>query len=173
VAQPTRNELDRFVTDHYPRVVATVGMITGDRQGAADAVQDALVGYLAKPPARAIENLPAWIVAVASNRLRDAHRTRAAESRAFAKVGVSPEGVEDATTMLDVDLQRALDRLPARQRRICALHYLLDLSVEETAATMGISPGTVKTQLFRARATLAAALRPDASETAGTEELSA
>jgi RNA polymerase sigma factor (sigma-70 family) len=158
VVQPTRSDLERFVSDHYPRVVATVGMITGDRQNAADAVQDALVGYLAKPPARAIENLPAWITAVASNRLRDAHRTRAAESRAVAKAGVTPEAVEDATEMLDIDLQRALDRLPARQRRICALHYLLDLSVDDVASAMGISAGTVKTQLFRARATLAAAL---------------
>ena len=164
MAQPTRSDLDRFVAEHYPRVVATVGMITGDRQGAPDAVQDALVGYLAKPPVRPIENLPAWITAVASNRLRDAHRTRAAESRAFSRVGLAPEGVEDAAEMLDVDLQRALDRLPARQRRICALHYLLDLSVDETAAAMGVSTGTVKTQLFRARATLAAALRPGASE---------
>lgn len=164
MTHPTRSDLDRFVLEHYPRVVATVAMITGDRQNAADAVQDALVGYLAKPPARAIENLPAWITAVASNRLRDTHRTRAAEARAFAKVGATPEAVDDVSEMLDLDLQRALDRLPARQRRICALHYLLDLSVEEVASAMGISSGTVKTQLFRARAALAAALGPGVAD---------
>jgi RNA polymerase sigma factor (sigma-70 family) len=164
VAQPTRTDLERFVAEHYPRVVATVAMITGDRQGAPDAVQDALVGYLAKPPAAPIENLPAWITAVASNRLRDGHRRRGAESRAFAKIGVTPEAIEDASSLLDVDLQAALDKLPPRQRRICALHYLLDLSVDDVAAAMGVSTGTVKTQLFRARATLAAALRPAAEE---------
>lgn len=160
MAEPTRTDLERFVADHYPRVVATVGMITGDRQGAPDAVQDALVGYLASPPVPHIDNLPAWITAVASNRLRDAHRRRSAEARAFAKVGVTPEAIEDAHALLDVDLQAALDALPDRQRRICALHYLLDLSVDEVAAAMGVSSGTVKTQLFRARAKLAAALRP-------------
>jgi RNA polymerase sigma factor (sigma-70 family) len=166
VAQPTRTDLERFAAEHYPRVVATVAMITGDRQAAPDAVQDALVGYLAAPPAQTIDNLPAWITAVASNRLRDAHRRRAAESRAFAKVGVTPEGVEDARALLDVDLQAALDDLPERQRRICALHYLLDLSVDDVATAMGISTGTVKTQLFRARAKLAAALRPADAEVA-------
>lgn len=166
MAQPTRTDLERFAAEHYPRVVATVAMITGDRQGAPDAVQDALVGYLAAPPAQVIDNLPAWITAVASNRLRDAHRRRAAESRAFAKVGVTPEGVEDARALLDVDLQAALDALPERQRRICALHYLLDLSVDDVATAMGISAGTVKTQLFRARAKLAATLRPADAEVA-------
>ena len=161
MAQPDRARLDEFVAQHYGRVVAAVAMITGNRQDAADAVQDALVGYLAQPPARAVENLSAWITAVASNRLRDGHRTRNAEARAFAKVGVAPERHEDQVQMLDVDLQRALDALPPRQRRICALHYLLDQSVEQVADILGISTGTVKTQLFRARKTLAAALQAE------------
>ena len=92
--------------------------------------------------------------------MRDAQRRRAAEARAFAKIGVSPDGVEDARALLDVDLRDALDRLPPGQRRICELHYLGDLSVDQVAATLRVSPGTVKTQLFRARATLANALRP-------------
>ncbi len=166
VARPTRTDLESFVSDHYPRVVATVGMITGDRQNAADAVQDALVGYLASPPAFPIDSLPAWITTVASRRLRDAQRRRAAEARAFAKVGVTPESIEDATAMLDVDLRRAIEALPDRQRLICALHYLLDLSVDDVAAATGVTSGTVKTQLSRARAKLAAALRPASAEIA-------
>ena len=165
-AKPTRADLELFVSEHYPRVVATVAMITGDRQNAADAVQDALVGYLASPPTATIENLPAWITTVASRRLRDGHRRRAAESRAFAKVGVSPDAIEDASALLDVDLRRAIEALPERQRRILALHYLLDLSVDDVAAASGVTSGTVKTQLFRARAKLAAALRPVGEELA-------
>jgi RNA polymerase sigma-70 factor (ECF subfamily) len=48
--------------------------------------------------------------------------------------------------------------LPERQREIVLLHYYLDASVADTAAAMGISEGTVKTQLHRARAKLADAL---------------
>lgn len=151
-------DLDAFVTNDYGKVVAAVGMITGNRQDAADAVQDALVGLLAAPPAKPIANLAAWITVVASNRARDRHRTRAAESRAFAKVGESPETIEDQLGMLDVDLQRALDSLPLQQRRVCALHYLADQSVEQIAVALGVSTGTVKTQLHRARKALATAL---------------
>ena len=81
-------ELDVFVESEYPKVVAAVGLITGNRQDAADAVQDAIVGYLASPPDREIRNLAAWFTVVASNRARDLQRTRSAESRALGKVGV-------------------------------------------------------------------------------------
>lgn len=152
-------DLNAFIANDYPRVVAAVGMITGNRQDAADAVQDALVGLIAKPPAKPIENLPAWLIVVASNRARDRHRTRMAEQRAFAKLGSIEDSVEDELSMLDLDLQRALDALPPQQRRICAMHYLADQSVDQVAAALGVTAGTVKTQLFRGRKALAAALR--------------
>jgi len=46
--------------------------------------------------------------------------------------------------------------LPARQRLACSLFYILDLSLEEVAETMGISSGAVGSHLNRART----ALRP-------------
>ena len=52
----------------------------------------------------------------------------------------------------------AIRGLPERQRLAVVLHYLDDLPVQEVAAVMGISDGTVKTTLFKARASLAAAL---------------
>ena len=161
-------DLEAFVANDYGRVVAAVGMITGNRQDAADAVQDALVGLLAKPPARPIDNLPAWLIVVASNRARDRYRTKAAEQRAFAKLGTIEDAVEDRIELLDLDLQRALDGLPPQQRRICAMHYLADQSVEQVAAALGVSAGTVKTQLFRGRRALAAALTVE-TEPAGVD----
>jgi RNA polymerase sigma-70 factor (ECF subfamily) len=163
VAERTRVDLDAFVANEYPKVVAAVGMITGNRQDAADAVQDAIVGFLAKPPSREITNVAAWITVVASNRARDIRRSRAAESRALAKVGVaqeiSGESVDAATDSLDIDVKAAIERLPLQQRQVCVLHYLLDQSVETIAEGLGVSEGTIKTQLFRARKTLAVALR--------------
>lgn len=159
MAERVRGDLDAFVADEYPRVVAAVGLITGNRQDAADAVQDALVGYLANPPRREIANLAAWITVVASNRARDIRRSRAAESRALARVGVEEGSVEAATAGLDIDVTAALATLPARQRQVSVLHYLLDQSVESIAEGLGVSEGTVKTQLHRARAALAARLR--------------
>lgn len=152
-------DLELFVATEYPQVVAAVGLITGDRQGAADAVQDAIVGYLAKPPSRRVDNLAAWITVVASNRARDRYRSRAAEERALARVGVEPEEIHDAIGLLDVDVVQALNSLPLQQRQVCTLHYLFDQSVETIAEGLGVSTGTVKTQLHRARKALAARLR--------------
>jgi len=161
VAEQIRVDLDRFVATEYPKVVAAVGLITGNRQDAADAVQDALVGYLAKPPSREIRNLAAWITVVASNRARDLQRARSVEARALARVGVTDESVDDALAALDVDVVAAINALPLQQRQVCVLHYLLDQSVETIAEGLGVSEGTIKTQLHRARKALAARLRKE------------
>jgi RNA polymerase sigma-70 factor, ECF subfamily len=154
-------DLESFVAHEYPQVVAAVGLITGDRQGAADAVQDAILGFLAKPPQHPVNNVAAWITVVASNRARDAYRRRSAEQRALGRLGPVEEATTDAVELLDLDVREALMALPQRQRQVAALHYLLDQSVETIAEGLGVSEGTVKTQLFRARKALAARLRKE------------
>lgn len=57
-----------------------------------------------------------------------------------------------------VDVARALAGLPRRQREATVLRYYLALSVEEIAATLGVSEGAAKTTLFRARQALAETL---------------
>ena len=161
MAEKTRVDLDVFVATEYPKVVAAVGLITGNRQDAADAVQDAIVGYLAAPPQREIRNLAAWITVVASNRMRDTQRSRLAEARALERRGVDPDTVEDELHTLDLDLRAALERLSPQQREVCVLHYLLDHSVETIAEGLGVSEGSVKTQLHRARKSLATLIRKE------------
>ena len=161
MAEKTRVDLDVFVATEYPKVVAAVGLITGNRQDAPDAVQDAIVGYLAAPPQREIRNLAAWITVVASNRMRDTQRSRLAEARALERRGVDPDTVEDELHTLDLDLRAALERLSPQQREVCVLHYLLDHSVETIAEGLGVSEGSVKTQLHRARKSLATLIRKE------------
>lgn len=62
------------------------------------------------------------------------------------------------TDALMVDIERAVAALPRRQRQAIELVYLLDLPVQEAAAVLGCSPGTVKSQLSKARAHLRPAL---------------
>jgi len=52
----------------------------------------------------------------------------------------------------------ALAGLPLRERQAAVLYYVNDRSVAEVAAALGVSDGSVKTLLSRARAHLAAAL---------------
>ncbi|TAL42521.1 MAG: sigma-70 family RNA polymerase sigma factor [Salinibacterium sp.] len=161
VAERIQIDLDIFVAQDYPQVVAAVGLITGNRQDAADAVQDAIVGFLAKPPSHPVTNLAAWFTVVASNRVRDGYRSQGARDRALAKLGPPKDEANDAIELLDVDVMNALKQLPLQQRQVCALHYLMDQSVETIAEGLAVSPGTVKTQLHRARKTLAARLRKE------------
>ena len=154
----TRIDLDVFVATEYAKVVSAVAMIAGSRDDAADAVQDALVGFIANPPAREIRNIAAWITVVAANRARDRHRSRASEARALGRIGVNEIAADPIVDTLDIDLQAALRALPDQQREECGLHYLLDKSVVQVAEGLGVSEGTVKTQLFRARKAMAKTL---------------
>jgi RNA polymerase sigma factor (sigma-70 family) len=56
--------------------------------------------------------------------------------------------------MLRHTLLPAVLQLPARQRAVLVLRYFEDLSIEETAATLECSVGTVKSQTHRALARL-------------------
>ena len=53
-----------------------------------------------------------------------------------------------------LDLRDALTKLPARQRATVVLRYWADASVTETAAALGCTEGTVKSQTARALSTL-------------------
>jgi RNA polymerase sigma-70 factor (ECF subfamily) len=53
----------------------------------------------------------------------------------------------------------AFRKLPERQREVFVLRYIEDLSTAEAAATLGLSPGSVKRHLFRAIHRLRESLR--------------
>lgn len=164
---PPAVDLDRFMAEDYPGVVAAVRLITGDRTAAEDAVQDALVRLLSAPPAEPLRSVAAWVTVVASNAARSVHRRAGSEARALERVAHrrtveapdDAEAVAQNRTVLD-----ALAHLPLGQRQVCVLHYYLDMPVAHVAAGLGVSEGTVKTQLHRARAALATALGQDGEE---------
>ena len=145
-------ELRRFVEEDYSRVVAAVALITGERSSAQDAVQDALVKAW---PRAGLRNPAGWITVVASNTARSGLRRRRSEEHAYMRLAAAPRPEEAPE---ERHLLSAVQSLPGLQRRVVILHYYLDLSVADTASSLGCTEGTVKTSLHRARAALAAAL---------------
>lgn len=142
----------------YPRLVAGVTLITGNRAAAEDAVQEALArAWERSERGEQIESLPAWVTRVAMNLSKSRLRRMRVETKHRAEIaGV----VADSGTTSDsrIDVGRALAELPHRQREVTVLRYYLGLNVGEIAQTLELNEGTVKTSLFRARKALAAAL---------------
>lgn len=147
-----RPSLEAFVRTDYPRVVAAVGFASGDHVGAEDAVHDVLASLLGSEIE--VRDPRAFIVTAAMNRVRSRERRRGAERRALDRFRAQPPLPGDPPVAVDDEILAALRALPHRQRETVALHYLLDMAVADVATTLGVSVGTVKTQLHRARATL-------------------
>lgn len=97
----------------------------------------------------------AWVVHTALNyRVSRWRRTR--REVALATNTDSVSAATQDTLGDDSWLVQALRELPQRQREVTVLRLLLDLDTHQTAATLGIAPGTVTTHLHRALTTLRA-----------------
>jgi RNA polymerase sigma factor (sigma-70 family) len=73
-----------------------------------------------------------------------------------ATADLTDAGVPSSSDTSDAthDLWQAMERLPRRQRAVVVLRYFEDLSEAETAALLGCSVGTVKSQASKALAKL-------------------
>jgi len=146
-----------FFERNAPRLVRLCLLTTLDREAAADAAQEALtrawrdwarVGAAGSDPA-------AWTRTVALNLCRNRWRRLARQARLAPRTYIVDSRSDDPP---DIDLQRALRRLPVRQREAVVLHYWADLDVDACVRAMAVSPGSVKQHLSRARRRLAAEL---------------
>ena len=145
-----------FLAKDYGRLVAAVALVSGSRPAAEDAVQEALVrAWERTTKGEAIDSLGAWVATVALNVSRSGVRRKMAERRARQRLGVSPVATRERSDGDVIDVERAVAELPRRQREVVVLRYLLDLNTAETASTLRINEGTVKSELSRARAALA------------------
>ena len=127
----------------------------GDWHRAEDLVQVTLTKiYVAWPKIRRDGSVDAYsrkiMVRAAIDESRRAYRRRESVVDTLPEnSSIPPVGVEDS-----VDVRRALAQLPAGQRAVVVLRYWEDLSVTETAAALGKSEGTIKSQSAKGLATL-------------------
>jgi RNA polymerase sigma-70 factor (sigma-E family) len=133
-----------------------------DDVAAEELAQEAFVRVFLRPrtlrdPAAAPAYLRRAVVNLAFDRSRRIARERDRAAR-LAGVGSPSQPDPDA----GLDLLHALARLPERRRACVVLRYYLDLTEADTAAALGVSVGTVKSQTHKALLQLRATLEPAA-----------
>ncbi|MDG4793552.1 SigE family RNA polymerase sigma factor [Micromonospora sp. WMMD1082] len=154
-SSPLEEEFRDFVTARSGALLRTAYLLTGDWGIAEDLLQTALTKtYLAWKRLGRIEAIEPYARRVMVNTSTSWWRRRWHGER---PTEVLPEraAADEIEQQLDRDvLWRHLRALPARQRAVLVLRFYEDMSEAQTAALLGISPGTVKSQTFRALATL-------------------
>jgi RNA polymerase sigma-70 factor, ECF subfamily len=152
------DRIERFAADGYARLVRAVAVYCGDRAAAEDAVQEAMAkAWDRLDRGVAIDALDRWTAVVAFNAVRSRFRSLRREDLTDTLLA-DGAGASDGHPDPDGALLAAVRQLPHRQRVSVLLVYYLDLPLREAAGVMGVSEGTVKNALFRARQTLAARL---------------
>jgi len=157
---------------HNQRLFRTARAILRDDAEAEDALQEAYVqAYRALPGFRGEAQLSTWLVRIVANEALGRLRKR----RRGAQVIVLGADAESAEEPMDPDnaaqperaaeraqsrrlIEARIDALPEAFRAVFVLRAVEELSVEETAAALGIPAATVRTRYFRARALLREAL---------------
>lgn len=140
----------------YHQVVALVFVLSGSRWAAEELTQDAFVeAHRRWATISSYDDPGAWVRKVAVNKARSRGRRIGAEARAYAKHTIRNRELPSELPESADEFWAVVRSLPERQAQIVSLHYLDDRPVDDIAQLLGINAGTVKTQLHRARATLA------------------
>jgi RNA polymerase sigma-70 factor, ECF subfamily len=155
--------VEELFARHHGEIYAYLIRMLRDPELAADLTQDAFVkAYRAYDNLEKPENARAWLYQIAHRVALD-HIRRGKIVRFLPWTGESRGASPSAEhlvmeTRLSGDLQRALDRIPERQRAALLLAELHDLTGLELAAALGVSHVAARALLTRARESLRQAL---------------
>lgn len=151
---------------------------------ALDIVQDAMLKLTEKYAEHPVTEMPMLFQRILQNTIRDHYRRQRVRALWTTPVsslfGNDSDGDADPLETLEVEddaragerpaeqleqsqvvalIEKALEKLPARQREAFLLRYWEELDVAEAAAIMGCSEGSVKTHCSRATRSLATMLQ--------------
>jgi RNA polymerase sigma-70 factor (ECF subfamily) len=153
-----RTAFAELVRRHRDRLWAVALRTLGDREDAADALQEALISaYRSAHRFRGDSAVTTWLHRIVVNACLDRVRRRSARPTVpLADTDPVPVPPVDSDTALDV--RAALARLPVEQRAALVLVDVQGYSVAEAAEILDVAEGTVKSRCARGRARLAALL---------------
>jgi len=145
----------RLLYERYaPRVYAVVRRIAGDDDIAQDYAQEAWIRAIrALPTFRGDARFSTWLHRIAVNAALQALRKSETRTRREAPMPETvPVGPSPGDTLLERRLESAMDRLPDGMRQVLILHDVEGYTHEEIGEVLGVTSGTSKSQLFKARA---------------------
>lgn len=144
---------------HRDFVLRVAARYAGDEALALDAAQETFVYLLKKLPTLTLSGrLSTYLYPIARSTAVTLRRRRGHLRFTTDPAPATPAPLAP-TPDLDATLRAAVEGLPEDQREVLLLRVLEGLSVEETAAAVGVPPGTVKSRLYHALAKLRE--RPD------------
>jgi RNA polymerase sigma-70 factor (ECF subfamily) len=150
-----------LVQRHQVRLWAVALRTLGDREEAADALQDALLSaYRSAGSYRGDARVTTWLHRVVVNACLDRVRRRRARPTVPLPEDTDPADPRDALAEREtaIEIEAALSALPEEQRAALVLVDVQGMSVEDVAQVLGIPTGTVKSRCSRGRARLAVSL---------------
>lgn len=170
LSTPSRSEdgdatlrFERLIAPHLGDASAIAQSISHDRSGGEDALQNAALKAWRKMDQLHNEgSARAWFLMIVVNECRSAGRRRW-----LLVLDNQPRAAEEWPEALDerADVRRAMQRLNARDRVVLSLRYLLDMSIDEVAQMLKVSPSAVKARTARALRRFHALLGNEGGET--------
>ena len=160
-----KSAFDALVLRHQAKAVLIAQGVLRNFELAKDASQNAFAkAYFGLKHFREEANFKTWLFKIVLNEARDVYRKE--KARGLFKFQTNRETEEGEESILEAvpattasprevfeakeakeRLERALNRLPERERGVFILRYLNDLSLAEIAETLGMALGTVKAHL--------------------------
>ena len=140
----------------YPRLAGWVRRLVDDDDTAHEIASEAFTRLLARWSA--LDNPQSYLYMIATNLVRDHWRKTGRERKALQAVQAGVASDPSYQPAQDVHVRELLRTLPDRLRSPFLLHYYAGFPVRDVAALLGRPEGTIKADLFQARARLRAAL---------------
>ena len=159
-----RDAFDRLAVRSIDRLYRVARLVLRDTEQAEDAVQETLVrSWRDLPALREPDRFDAWLNRLLMRAINDEFRSasRARSAVTFLRLEPSSRDQSDDVVVRE-QLSRGFDRLTVEHRAVIVLRLYLGLSLEETAASLGIPAGTAKSRLHYATAAMRDALEADA-----------
>jgi RNA polymerase sigma-70 factor (ECF subfamily) len=159
---------EQLFTANYPKLAGWVRRLVDDEDTAHEIASEAFVRLLSKwtSPDK-LENPQSYLFMIATNLVRDHWRKTERERRAIRNVTAGSDPEPSTNPAQDVDVRELIEGLPPKLRDPFLLHYYAGFGVKEIAALVKRPEGTVKADLYHARAKLKEALAEREGGTAG------